>query len=439
VIALASTLLTTVYNVFITGIFFTGFLSMYGMSIADTGVLTFVPYIANLFSVFSPSVLSRFRRRKGVLLWAKLVYYLLYIVVSTLIPSLVADPRLRLWLFVGVSFVSTAFFSLFNPGLTLWFYKFYPEAPDKRIHYLQLTQIFSSILSSSILLLSGRLTDAVAGSANAESLILGFRYFAFILVLGDVLIQSGAKEYPVRDTSHRLRDIATLPFSQKKFLGCCGLMFIWNFISNLNNGLWNYHLLNHIHFGYGIINAVSACYTVILLLFSPLWKRVLRQHSWIKTWAISMLLFLPSEFIFFFMDSSSTYLFLPTSLWQQITSVGINLAYANILYMNLPEDNSTAHIAFNTLGCNIFAFLGLMCGTWVSSLSGDTTMEFFGLQVYSVQFTTLMRGVSMLIMGIFLLLRWRDFTGSREAASIDSLARHRKNAKQKGRLYASSE
>ena len=61
-IALSSSLLTSFYYVFITGIFYTGFLSMYGISISDLGILTFIPYIANLFSVFSPKLLSRFQK-----------------------------------------------------------------------------------------------------------------------------------------------------------------------------------------------------------------------------------------------------------------------------------------------------------------------------------------------------------------------------------------
>ena len=39
-ITLASVVLSALYNVFITGLFYTGFLSMYGMSITDAGIVT---------------------------------------------------------------------------------------------------------------------------------------------------------------------------------------------------------------------------------------------------------------------------------------------------------------------------------------------------------------------------------------------------------------
>ena len=69
-ISLGSSLITSMYNVFITGIFYTGFLSMYDISITGVGIISFIPYIASCFSVFSPMVLRRFKKRKGILLAA---------------------------------------------------------------------------------------------------------------------------------------------------------------------------------------------------------------------------------------------------------------------------------------------------------------------------------------------------------------------------------
>ena len=72
-IVLTSSILTTIYNVFITGIFYTGFLTMYGMSITDTGIITFIPYIANMFSIFSNKILSRFVHPKKILILFRLM------------------------------------------------------------------------------------------------------------------------------------------------------------------------------------------------------------------------------------------------------------------------------------------------------------------------------------------------------------------------------
>ena len=114
--------------------------------------------------------------------------------------------------------------------------------------------------------------------------------------------------------------------------------------------------------------------------------------------------------------------FLCAAFIQNIVSVGLNFSYSNVLYMNLPGENSTAHIAFHTIGCNVFAFLGMITGTYVSSITGDNTMPLLGMDVYSVQFTTLMRGVLMLIMGIILVRFWRHFTRDQDIQEVDEQA-----------------
>ena len=59
-IQLFCNLMASFYNVFITGIFYTGFLTMYGISITGAGIVTFIPPIASVFSIFSSKILSRF-------------------------------------------------------------------------------------------------------------------------------------------------------------------------------------------------------------------------------------------------------------------------------------------------------------------------------------------------------------------------------------------
>lgn len=427
-ISLGDALVTALYNVFITGIFYTGFLSMYGMSITDVGIITYIPLIANCFSVFSSVILERIPKRKWVLVGAKVFFYALYILATTLMPQFVHDTQARLIWFAVILFVAHAVYALFSPGFTPWFYNFYPADNARRTRYITLNQIFASIMSSATLILSGVLTDAMAGTPFQDTLILILRYFAFVLVIVDVAMQSRAIEYPYpKSAKIKFVQVFTLPFRYKKFMLCLAMMFYWNFVANLNNGLWAYHLLNHMEFSYTLINAVSMMYTVILIFTASHWQKVLRRNGWIKTFGMTLLVWAPSEVFFFMMTRSSTWLYLPLSVWQNLLAVGLNLSYANVLYMNLPEENSTAHIAFYSIGCNLFAFLGLFTGTQISSAGGDVPFMFMGLEVYSVQFTALARGGMILLLGILLVMFWRKFTPDRDIEEIEAtLASERK-------------
>ena len=434
-ISLGSALMTAFYNVFITGIFYTGFLSMYDISITGVGIISFIPLITNVFSIFSSLVLERFKKRKWICLAAKVYFYAMYIVATTLMPQFVTDPNARLTWFIVLVFMAYAVYAVFSPGITAWFYKFYPADNERRTRYITLNQIFSSVMSSAILLLSGFLTDAVAGSPHQETVILTMRYVAFIMVLIDVGMQACAKEYPYPQTQKpQLLDVFRLPFRYKKFLKCMLFMFFWNYVSYVNNGLWGYHLLNHMHFSYTLINAMSVMYTIILILTANQWKKILRRYSWIKTFGMTVFFWVPTEIIFFFMTTETPWIYVPTCMVQNILSVGLNLSYGNVLYMNLPEENTNTHIAFHTVGCNICAFLGLVTGTWVSGITGDTSIMLMGMEVYSVQYTVLIRAVLLFLVAVVLTLKWRSFSKEDDIVDVETQAAVRKKIREAKRI-----
>jgi len=428
-ISLGSALVTALYNVFITGIFYTGFLTMYDMSISDVGIISYIPLLANCFCIFSSMILERIKKRKKILIASKIFFYAMYIVATTLMPQFVHDPKGRLIWFAIILFVAHAVYALFSTGFTPWFYAFYPAQNDKRTRYISLNQIFASIMSSCTLLLSGVLTDALSGTAYEDTIILILRYFAFFLVLLDVYMQAQAIEYPYPESPKlKFSQVFTLPFRYKKFMMCLLMMFYWNFVANVT-ALWNYHLLNHMNFSYTLINAMSVMYTVILVFTAGFWRKLIRRWSWVKTFGVAVLIWVPSEPLYFLMTQDTSFMYIPLSVWQNLLSVGLNLSYANILYMNLPEENSTAHIAFYTIGCNFFAFLGQLVGTWVSSIGGDVPILFMGLEIYTVQFNTLIRTVMLTIVGLVCVLGWRRFTPDRDIEEIEANARAERKLK----------
>ena len=67
-----------------------------------------------------------------------------------------------------------------------------------------------------------------------------------------------------------------------------------------------------------------------------------------------------------------------------------------------------------------------MTGTLISSITGDSSVMILGLEFYSVQFTTIIRGISIFTLGIIMLTKWRSFTADEEIREIEHMARSRK-------------
>ena len=64
-----------------------------------------------------------------------------------------------------------------------------------------------------------------------------------------------------------------------------------------------------------------------------------------------------------------------------------------------------------------------------SAITGDTAAPFMGMQIYSVQHTTLLRAATIFVMGVVLLKYWRAFTPDEDIARFE----HRADAKERGR------
>ena len=95
------------------------------------------------------------------------------------------------------------------------------------------------------------------------------------------------------------------------------------------------------------------------------------------------------------------------------------MATGNVVYMNLPKENSTSHISFYTIGVNVSSLIGMLVGTWISSWTGDSPVPFMGLQVYSVQLTTFLRAIILFIVSYILIKHWRWFTSEESITEIE--------------------
>ena len=73
----------------------------------------------------------------------------------------------------------------------------------------------------------------------------------------------------------------------------------------------------------------------------------------------------------------------------------------------------------------------MMTGTWVSSFGNDTTFPFlFGMEVYAVQYTTLLRAVGLSSLGILLIVCWKKFTPDKEITVIEQTQEHHRKRRQ---------
>ena len=119
--------------------------------------------------------------------------------------------------------------------------------------------------------------------------------------------------------------------------------------------------------------------------------------------------------------------------WSMLLVVGavvvlIHLALVTVFTPLAPDtigrvagtDHSTAYISFYSVGANLCALTGMVLGTWIVSLRADVPFIWLGFEVYMVQFTCLIRFVTMAVMGLMCYFGWRKFTSEDEIRLVES-------------------
>lgn len=407
-VMLTSSVLENIISWLTTGLFYTSFLMIYGIDIVNVGILTFVPYIASCFSIFSPSILERIEKRRTVLALAKAAYFTLNIFGITIMPVLVTDPQMRIICFVILILLANIINALFVSGYTVWHLNFIPE--QVRAEFFGVQQIIVNFIGIGAALISSIIADALIGSPHEDAIVIALRYIAFVLGLLNVAALCAPKEYPYPKSSSlpKLRNIFTMPFKQKKFLFTMLVIFFATFVSNISASSLNYHLLDNVGVSYTYIQVVNIFYPVILLIFMPLTQKLLRRMGWFELYgAAHLLLAVPCAIYAFVTHENYLWLMTFVRLTQHVLGVPHAVIGGNLVYINLPKEDQTNYTAFHLLVTNLATFAGMMAGTLYVARFEGVVLEVLHTGMIHVQQLLLIQAVghAAVFAAILLLLK----------------------------------
>ena len=403
---LISVSLSRVISDIISGSLYTAFLTANHFSMVDMGFLASLQLFAACFSIFSPMILERIRRRKWVLAAGRLVYYLLNLVGLSVIPLLTSDSRTRLALFAALLLLSNIINELFQSGYSVWHLNFIPE--EVRAQYYSYQQILSVFTASVALFGFSRVADLLRGTPHEAQALFAIRMAGMVLALIDVLVLTLPKEYPYlqRKMKVRLSNLIRLPLRSKKFMLTMLVVAWWSFAASLPVSAWSYHLLNTVGASVTMINFNNILYMLALVLLMRPWQKLLERKSWFITFAVAALCHVPSVLACAFVTAGNyRWLYFLIMLAQGIDGVALNLTWIDFQYINTPIPNQTYYIAFYTLLTNLMSFLGRATGTLFVKLFGGGALTLFGTSLGAAQLLMVMQAALFLGCALFIFLR----------------------------------
>ena len=382
-ILVISVALEAVITYITTGIFWTEFLRGYHMEPEEIGILAFSPFIAGLFVIFAPSLLTRFKKRRFVLAACKLMYYVCSIFALTLLPRLVSDAAVLLICMSVLQFIAYIFNIIAVSGYAAWHVKFLPER--MRAHYMTFNQFSAAILPGILIMVAAVYADRLAAMPADQLVFLEWvRHFGFVLGIVDVILLSLPREvdYPVIHTP-KFRDIITIPLSNKKYMMVMAVVFAWQFSLYCHNTFLQVYLMDTIGITYFLYCFIIFVYPFFFPFSMKFWQNRIQKTSWLRALALALLIESPLQLLYALIRPDLAPWLLVTMLLvirlpQHFAGVGRNTIVANMQYINMPQVNRTCYTSFYQIVFNLGAAAGLLFGTVFVALSKNFALPLFG-------------------------------------------------------------
>ncbi len=382
-ILVISVALEAVITYITTGIFWTEFLRGYHMEPEEIGILAFSPFIAGLFVIFAPSLLTRFKKRRFVLAACKLLYYVCSIFALTLLPRLVNDATVLIICMSVLQFFAYIFNIIAVSGYAAWHVKFLPER--MRAHYMTFNQFSAALLPGILIMVAAVYADKLAAMPADQLVFLEWvRHFGFLLGIADVVLLSLPREvdYPVIRTP-KFRDIITIPLSNKKYMLVMILVFAWQFSLYCHNTFLQVYLMDTIGITYFLYCFIIFVYPFFFPFSMKFWQNRIGKTSWLRALALALLIEAPLQLVYalirpdlapWLLAGMLLFIRLP----QHFAGVGRNTIVANMQYINMPQVNRTCYTSFYQIVYNLGAAAGLLFGTVFVALSKNFALPLFG-------------------------------------------------------------
>lgn len=419
---LATIIPQAIVSGFTGGTFYTGLLIGHGINIVNISILTMIPYIASLFTIFTPYVLERFPKRRVILSVARIAYYLINIIGITLLPQLVHEEGARVTGLIIIIFASYAINFLFN-GYSPWHMPYITA--DVRNTYYTAQTLVSNITSSVVMLIASSVLDSIPEDSRL-GFITTLRYVSFFIALLDVYLLQVPKEpsYLASTDRPKLVDIFRRPLQDKRFRITVLVLGLYQLFAGLPSSALSAWLLDKVKVSYLYITVVDATFFLFVLFTSRIWNKFLWKFGACKT----MIAVLISETLavgaYAFVNHSN-YLWLMTLVrfTQHFFSMAWSFGTNHIYYETMPPRDQTAHTSFYTLSQHLMVFLGMSIGTWVISAMGDSTVTVFGQILTSVPVLQLAKAILLLLLaGFIFLLRKRLDTPREDTVAAEEAA-----------------
>lgn len=381
------------------GNYFTGLLLLMNADDNFIGLTSMIPLAANLVYLLGPPIIERFTRRKNFLI----AFHFLSLVVNTLmisiIPFLPIAQQARLTLVALALIVVNCTNAIIGPGMSMWHLQFLPK--EVRAGFFSSQSMGIAVLVAVVTMGASALVDAFKAHGSEITGIMAVRGIAIALMFLDAFLLLRMREYPYASSGERVRlaDVFTKPLKDKIYMRTVIIAVLYGFSINIPSTFFTVYLLQNVKVGYTYITALSLLNIPCMVLFTPLWRKVIsRTGSWFKMIQIAMTGYLFNYILLALVTPANySYMYPLAMLVAYPFNAGLALGFTNELYINMPAENGTLYSAFHTVAYSVASFLGVTVSRAIMQHTEGVVLNILGIPMINKQFYLL---VAAAVMGV---------------------------------------
>ena len=390
-------------NSFVGGNFFTGLLVWLNISDVMIGNISMIIALGNVFQFFSPFFMGRYKRIKKPVIFWKSITYIINIIAIGIIPFLGSKPAISGLIIIPLVFLVTFINAVITPAMSSWHLKSIPADISK--DYFSFFTLAINILTLVATFFAGKFVDFYNAKGMEIYGLTILRLAAVIISILDLIWLHRIREYPEANAGEKQHfNFRTfiVAFSDKNYRINIIAAALWTFSSSLIGPYYNLYLLKDLHVEYSTMALVNMAMVVVMIIFIPVWTRLIKKTSYFKTLLLLMHLFLLHFIILSTVTSKTLFLYPIGAVYSYIFFAGISVITVSLPYYNIPELGQMNYISCYSAVCGVAALLGTEAGTIFISVSSGFSISPFGIPFHNIQMLAVISAAVMFICSLLL-------------------------------------
>ena len=146
-----------------------------------------------------------------------------------------------------------------------------------------------------------------------------------------------------------------------------------------------------------------------MMIAMTLWNKFVHKKGWLKALGTALGLYLLPYLFNCLMFKNTAWLYLVSVMYGNLILPGINLCFANLPYLKIPDNNQTSCIAFYNAAAGIAAFVASYLGRSFILATENKVLRVFSMSIVNKQYICLISfGVLLILSAMILFVAHRD-------------------------------